>query len=127
MDELQESINIKTTLIKMPVILKENIVNLEGEELYNDIVYFLSRVEDELSIKLKSEKTIGVILHIAFMISKLKSGEIPVEYPDKEEFITENIYYYNIIKECFIFLCNKYSVEISDNEICYVMKFFLYE
>jgi len=127
MDELQESINIKTTLIKMPIILKENIVNLDGEELYNDIVYFLSRVEDELSIKLKSEKTIGVILHIAFMISKLKSGEIPVEYPDKEEFITENIYYYNIIKECFIFLCNKYSVEISDNEICYVMKFFLYE
>jgi transcriptional regulatory protein LevR len=84
-------------------------------------------VEDELSIKLKSEKTIGVILHIAFMISKLKNGEIPVEYPDKEEFIAENTYYYNIIKECFIFLCNKYSVEISDNEICYVMKFFLYE
>jgi transcriptional regulatory protein LevR/transcriptional regulator with AAA-type ATPase domain len=127
MDEIQESINIKTTLIKMPMILKENIPNLDGEVLYNDISYFLGRVENELSIKLKSEKTIGIILHIAFMISKLKSGEVPFEYPDKDEFIDENLYCYNTIKECFIFLCNKYCVEISDNEICYVMRFFLYD
>lgn len=59
MDAIQESINIKTTLIKMPMILKGNIPNLDGEVLYNDISYFLGRVENELSIKLKSEKTIN--------------------------------------------------------------------
>lgn len=60
------------------------------------------------------------------MICKLKSGEVPFEYPDKEEFIEENLYCYNTIKKCFIFLCNKYCVEILDNEICYVMRFFLF-
>lgn len=124
-NELQESIDIKTTLIKMPLILQENIVNLDGIDLYNDLSYTLDRLENKLSVKLKNEKVIGLTLHLAFMISKLKAGDTLVEYPEKKEFLTENMQLYTTIKECFIFLCNKYSVEIFDDEICYVMRFFL--
>lgn len=124
-NELQESIDIKTTLIKMPLILKENIANVDGIELYNDLSYTLDRLENKLSVKLKNEKLIGLTLHLAFMISKLKAGDTLIEYPENKDFITENLKLYTVVKDCFIFLCSKYSVEISDDEICYVMKFFL--
>lgn len=125
MKELQESVDIKTTLIKMPIIIKENIDNLDGIELYNDIVFFIERLELKLSTKLKEESKIGLILHLAFLISRLKKGESSVEYPEKDEYIVENKKIYNIIRENFILLCNKYSmVETSDSEICYIIRIF---
>lgn len=74
LDSLQESIDIKTTLLKMPIIIQENIDNFDGIELYNDIIIFLKRLEETLSLKLKDESLIGIILHLAFMLSRLKKA-----------------------------------------------------
>lgn len=122
--ELQEIIDTKTALIKMKFILKENIDNLDGEELYNDITQFIKRIELALNTKLTDDKLIGLILHISFMLSRTKKGENPIAYPDKENFIENNFTLYGIIKENYIFLYNKYFIEISDDEICYLMIFF---
>lgn len=126
-NELQEIVDVKTTLIKMPLILKENILNLDGEELCNDVLQLIKMFESNLDIKLKDEKLIGLIMHLSYMISKLKNGEKSVEYPRKNEFIAQNAEVYNKIKEAFSILCNKYSIEISDNDICYVINFFLHQ
>ncbi|GIM30205.1 transcriptional regulator [Clostridium polyendosporum] len=126
LSELQEIVDTKSALLKMGSILKENIDNFNGEELYNDIIHVLNRIQAKLSIELSDGKLIGLILHLAFMISKLKKGKASIEYPDKDEFISKNNYIYQVIREHFIFLYNKYFVEISDNEICYVINFFLH-
>lgn len=123
-NELQEDIDTKTTLIKMALVLKENIDNIDGEELYNDIIDVLSRIQNKLSIKLSDENLIALILHLAFMISKLKKGKTSYEYPNKEKFLNENKDLYNIIKKQFIVIFNKYFIEIPDNEICYIIRFF---
>lgn len=49
----------------MGFILKENIDNFDGEELYNDIVHMIKRIESKLSMKLNDERLIGLILHLA--------------------------------------------------------------
>ncbi|WP_241428297.1 PRD domain-containing protein [Clostridium sp. DJ247] len=56
--------------------------------------------------------------------SILQEGESPVEYPEKDAYITDNKKLYDIIKENFIFLYNKYLLEISDSEICYIINIF---
>lgn len=124
LDSLQESIDIKTTLLKMPIIIQENIDNFDGIELYNDIIIFLKRLEETLSLKLKDESLIGIILHLAFMLSRLKKGDASIEYPDKDSYISQNKEIYYIVKETFSFLCNKYLINISDDEICYIINFF---
>jgi transcriptional regulatory protein LevR/transcriptional regulator with AAA-type ATPase domain len=123
--ELQEKIDTKSTLLKMSLVIKENIDNFDGEELYNDIILVINRMETKLSIKLIDERLIGLILHLAFMLSRLKKGESSTEYPDKEEFISKHMNIYEVVKKNFIFLYNKYLIEISDNEICYIINFFL--
>ncbi|WP_416175905.1 sigma 54-interacting transcriptional regulator [Clostridium sp.] len=123
--ELQESIDIKTTLIKMPLIINENISNLDGVELYNNIIAFIQTLESKLFLKLREESKIGLILHLAFLMSRLKAGESSAEYPEKEKYIIENRETYNIVKEDFISLCNKYSIDkVSDSEICYIIRIF---
>ncbi|MBP2643216.1 MAG: levR [Firmicutes bacterium] len=124
MSKLQEAVDNKSALLKMGLILKENIENLDGEELYNDIVHVIKRLEARLSITLSDENLIGLILHLSFTISRLKQGKSSISYPDKDAFINKNIDTYTIVKENFIFLYNKYFTEITDNEICYIINFF---
>lgn len=127
MNELQQQIDAKTTLIKMPVILKENIPNLDGTELYGDVMHTVENLQTKLAVTLKNENLIGLILHLSFMVSKLKGGDSSIDFPDKEPFIAQNLNLYNTIKDNLIFLCSKYSINISNNEVCYVMNFFKHQ
>ncbi len=124
LSQLQEAIDNKSALLKMGLILKENIENFDGEELYHDIVHLIQRMEGKLSIKFSDENLIGLILHLGFMISRLKKGKGSVSYLNKEEFIRLNRDIYQVVKENLIFLYNKYFIEITDNEICYIINFF---
>lgn len=123
-NELQEIIDTKTALYKMKLILKENIDNLDGEELYDNITQFIKRIELELNTTLSDDRLIGLILHISFMLSRTKKGDVSIAYPEKETFIDNNFNLYDVIKENFIFLYNKYYLEISEDEICYLINFF---
>ncbi len=122
--QLQEAIDNKSALLKMGLILKENIENFDGEELYNDIIHVIKRIEAKLSTKLSDESLIGLILHLGFTMSRLKQGKSSISYPDKDEFISKHMDIYTVVKENFIFLYNKYFIEITDNEICYIINFF---
>lgn len=122
--KLQESIDTKSVILKMASIIKENIDNIDGKELYEDISQFVKRTESKLKMTLEDDTLIGVILHLAFAISRLKKGNISIEYPDKAKFINENTSTYNIVKDNLRFIYNKYFINMSDNEICYIMNFF---
>lgn len=124
MEEIQSIVDSRTVILKMPSIIKENIENIDGDELYEDITEFINSAEAGINIKLDDETLIGLSLHMAFAISRIKSGDSTVEYPDKTQYINENLALYEIIKENLIYIYNKYFINISDNEICYIMKFF---
>lgn len=64
---------------------------------------------------------VGVILHLSFVIGRLRNEDNPAVYPQKEKYLEENLNLYNIIKENLNFITSKYKVEISDDEICYLM------
>ncbi|MCB2293598.1 sigma 54-interacting transcriptional regulator [Clostridium algoriphilum] len=119
--ELQETIDTKTTLLKMRLILKENIDNLDGNVLYADLTQLFNTIATNLSIELTDENLIGLILHLAFTISRLKKGETPIEYPYKEKMMNKHKQIYEAIKEQIVILCNKYSIDIRDDEICYII------
>jgi transcriptional regulatory protein LevR len=124
--ELQEKIDIKATLVKMGDVLSENISSLNGPELFNDITYLLNSAEESLSIQIREDTLPGIILHIGFMIDRLKKGNCSVIYENKENFIEENINTYNSIKNSMEFFESKYNIRIPEDELCYLMNFFIY-
>jgi transcriptional regulatory protein LevR len=120
--ELQTAIDAKTAMLNIPKIIKENIYNVNGVELFNNVTNFLKTLENKLSIKLCEESTVGVILHISFVIGRLINGDtLSTAYPEKDEYISKNFNLYTIVKENLSFINNKYKIDISDNEICYLM------
>lgn len=122
--ELQEIVDIKTTLLKMGYVLKENIDNIDGEELYNDIQNTIMKLCNTLSVCFDDDMLLGIILHFAFMVSRIKKGEKSIEFLGKEEYIKNNKSLYNAVKQSLNYLDRKYSIKIPDDEICYVMRFF---
>jgi transcriptional regulatory protein LevR/transcriptional regulator with AAA-type ATPase domain len=122
-NEIQELIDIETTLLQMPSILKETIGDLDCNELFDDINDFLIRLENSLSIKILDKKKVGLILHIAYTINRLRNNESLSDYPDKDDCIKNNSIVYSAIKESFKYLQNKYFINITDDEICYIVNF----
>jgi transcriptional regulatory protein LevR/transcriptional regulator with AAA-type ATPase domain len=118
---IQDLINFKTAMLNIPVVINENIDNIDGLDLFNDVSKFLNTILSKHSITLSYEKTVGVTLHLAFVVGRLKNGDTTSEYLDKEQYIAENIDLYNLINDEFSFLNNKYNIKISDDEICYIM------
>ena len=78
-------------------------------------------MQDKLSIKLSDENLVGVILHLSFVIGRLRNEDNPAIYPMKDDYISENIDLYNLIKENLAFITNKYKIDIVDDEICYLI------
>jgi transcriptional regulatory protein LevR len=121
--KLQDTIDSKTAMLNIPLVIKENIYNVDGVELFNDVTKFLNVIQTKLSISLSDEKTVGIILHLSFVIGRLKNGDTLTEYQNKEKYISENVDLYTTIKENFAFLNKKYKIELSDDELCYIMNF----
>ena len=61
---------------------------------------------------------------MACMIDRLKENVIIDEFEGKEKYIKENLNLYRIIKNACASLNTKYSISISDDEICCLMNFF---
>ena len=127
LEEMQTLIDTKATLLNIPKVINETIPELPGEELSNDINNFINTVQSKNSVTLSSDRLVGLILHISFLISKLIKNEETAVYPNKEQFIKNNFKLYNLIKDTIIPLKNKYKIQLSDNEICYLMKHFSIE
>ena len=122
-NEIQELIDVKTTMINMPNVLRENIPNINNPELYNDIMLFINNIESSLMIKIPDKKKVGLILHIACTIGRLKNNEVLVTYDTKEFCMKSNPLYYDAVKCSFKSLENKYYITMTDDEICYIIDF----
>ena len=70
--ELQNSIDLKTAMLNIPKIIKENIYNIDGVELFNDVTKFLNIIQSDLSIKLSDENTVGSNSSFIFCYRKIK-------------------------------------------------------
>ncbi len=123
--ELQAAIDSKNTMLNLPKIIKENIYNIDGAELFKDVTNLLNTLQEKLSIKLSDENTVGIILHLSFVVGRLRNDDNPAVYPNKDAFIKENINLYNIVRDNLNFINIKYNINIIDDEVCYLMNLLL--
>lgn len=121
--DMQKLIDEKTTLLNLPKVVNENIANIAGLELTNDIQSVLNELQKRINKKFSSDILVGLTLHLSVLIGRLKNNEQTVLYPNKDIFIKDNFSLYNIIKESLSPLKIKYNItNLSDDEICYLVK-----
>ncbi|TZE81338.1 sigma 54-interacting transcriptional regulator [Calorimonas adulescens] len=124
---IQRLIDIENTYIKMGDTLENQLKNINSKYVLQDIKKFINAIENELNIKVNTNALIGIALHVACMIDRLKGGGSVDEFMDRGKYISENYELYNIVKRACEILTKKYDIDISDDEICYIMTFFNYK
>lgn len=121
--DMQTLIDEKTTILNIPKVVNENIPNIAGLELTNDIQSVLKEIQKRINKTFSPDILVGLTLHLSFLIGRLKNNEQTVLYPNKNTFIKDNFSFYNIIKESLSPLKSKYNLNnLSDDEICYLVK-----
>ncbi|NOW07682.1 sigma-54-dependent transcriptional regulator [Clostridium beijerinckii] len=123
-ENIQDLINREKVYVKMEETLEHQLKNIEGKAVLSDIKRFTTTVTKLLNIKLTSNAIIGITLHMAVMIDRLCSDEVIDAYNNIDSCIKENSELYRIMKTECSRLNTKYTIYISDDEICYLMNLF---
>lgn len=121
---IQEVIDVQSTYIKMGETLRHHLKHVDGMKIFEDIKKVIAFIEGETLIKITTDVLIGVVLHIGCMIDRIKGNGEQVEYINKIQYISYNQELYMCIKNSVKFLNEKYDIDITDDEICYIMNFF---
>ncbi|RKL62145.1 sigma-54-dependent transcriptional regulator [Thermoanaerobacteraceae bacterium SP2] len=124
---IQKLIDIESTYVKMGDTLENQLKNISSKNVLQDIKEFINIIQNDLNIKVNTNALIGIALHAACMIDRLKGGGAVEEYTGRESYICENRELYDVVKRACGILNKKYSIDISDDEICYIMTFFNYK
>lgn len=81
-------------------------------------------MEHKINIKMNKNGLIGVTFHIGCMIDRLIEKKHAVDFLDKLNFIEKNRKLFEIVRENIEFFNLKYKVQISEDEICHITRFF---
>lgn len=121
---IQEVIDVQNTYLKMGETLKHHLKNIDSMKVFEDIKNVVKQIEVQTNNKILTDVIIGIVLHIGCMIDRLKGSGVLVEYEKKGQFIKNNQELYRCIKSSMDFLDKKYEINITDDEICFIMNFF---
>jgi transcriptional regulatory protein LevR/transcriptional regulator with AAA-type ATPase domain len=124
---IQRLIDLQTTYVKMGETMDNNLRNISGKEALEDVKIFNKLIEEGLCTNLDINFLIGISFHLVCMVDRLKEGRINNKFEDKDNYIKVNSKLYRVVKRATEFLNEKYSIEISEDEICYIMRYFNYK
>lgn len=122
--EIQSEIDLKTLIVNMDQVLKDVLVSIKEDGLNYKVHDLIKGMERDLGSNIPSDMLPGVIIHIACMVDRLVSGEPVTPFEGKDEYISENWERYDIVEKELSGFAEKYGVKVSNDEICFVMKFF---
>ena len=107
-----------------------NVVNqltiLNPEKVMEDVQELVEDLENSLHVKLKTTNKVGLYVHLSCLIERLliKQG---IEYVEGIETIKEQRKEeFEKVRKVFSGVSMRYSVEITDPEIMYILNYFIY-
>lgn len=123
---LKEIIETNNNYTKISSSLKEHL-NFEGSErIVEDVKQAIEDIKAQLKKVISDEVEIGIIIHMCFLIDKLKNGGGELTFKGLEEFMNEYSREIVQIKQSLRNLEEQYDVKIGDNELAYICRMFMY-
>ncbi|MBA2876429.1 sigma 54-interacting transcriptional regulator [Thermaerobacillus caldiproteolyticus] len=123
---IQKLIDIEETYTKMIEILTNHLQCIRASEGIAAIRCCFANIQQKLQINVHPHDMIGMVLHTCCMLDRLIAGDNSVQYEQKEKYIKENEWLYHLVKKELHSLEKKYRVNLTKDELCYIMKFFEY-
>ncbi|NSB33681.1 transcriptional regulatory protein LevR/transcriptional regulator with AAA-type ATPase domain [Clostridium saccharoperbutylacetonicum] len=122
--DMQKIIDVEETYLKMEDTIENTLKNSDGRTVLKHIKKFIKNIEEELKTNISTNILIGITLHIAAMIDMSIEKKTIIEFEGKDKYIKDNLNLYKIVKNAFMPINTKYSINASEEEICCLMNFF---
>lgn len=123
-EKIQKIIDCESIYYKINNTLTENLKCVDGTEVLRDIRKFIQYMQNKLERELPMNIIIGISLHMSCMIDRIKNGGKIEEFKGKEILISSDKELYECIKAETLKLNTKYNININNDEICFIMRFF---
>ncbi len=103
--------------------------NLKAVDSVEDLVYFLRKLISELQIQLnlilEPGVDIGMILHMAFLIERMRLGAVDREFPDLNEFAKKHLVEMQVTQQMMENVEREYQITVPQSEIAYLTQMML--
>jgi transcriptional regulatory protein LevR/transcriptional regulator with AAA-type ATPase domain len=122
MEKLESLISKEQDYIKIKNSLKSHIKAVSAEGLVSDIRNIIRDIEQSLHIILPQDVTVGIVLHISFMVDKLKSGKREIIFQDLSNYRSLHNREFILISQALKPLESNYQIQILQDELAYIVR-----
>jgi transcriptional regulatory protein LevR/transcriptional regulator with AAA-type ATPase domain len=122
MEKLEALISKEQDYIKIKNSLKSHIKSVSTEGLVADIRKIIRDIEQSLHIILPQDVTVGIVLHISFMVDKLKSGNREIIFQDLGNYRSLHSRDFILISQALKPLESNYQIQIVQDELAYIVR-----
>lgn len=105
--------------------LAKELKNIDANQAKDKLIQFIFEVEKDMGLDVEMNEKIGLLVHLACTLDRLRAGNVTPKNMNKEEVIKKNMYLYRIIVKHMTELEKAFSIDINDDEICniiYILK-----
>lgn len=121
---IQHLIDTEGTYRKMAETLKHHLRSIDPQQVVPDIRTCLDKLQARLNLSIPTNDLVGIVLHGCCMVDRIVSGEQPVVFSQREQYIAAHRELYDTTKEILTRLEQVYQMRLGDDEICFMMRFF---
>ncbi|WP_088810896.1 MULTISPECIES: sigma 54-interacting transcriptional regulator [Listeria] len=125
-DIIKRILNDEVPYEKLIASLNGNLTAVESAE---ELVYFLRKIISELQIQLnlilEPGVDIGMILHLAFLIERMRLGAVDREFPDFNEFAKNHLVEMQVTQQMMENVEREYNITVPQSEIAYLTQMML--
>ncbi|HHD2751802.1 TPA: sigma 54-interacting transcriptional regulator [Clostridium perfringens] len=124
-ERLDDIVDRESDFNKVCESLKTQIKDINCYNLVNDIRTFINNVENSLDMKVEPAAEIGILMHISFLVDKLRKNGKETMFNGLNEYRAKHNKEFIMVKRALKIIEVDYSINIGDNEIAYIIKMIL--
>lgn len=115
-------LDIEHDFLKVRKALITEITELDCIKLVADIRYMIKQIEESLKIKIHHDAQIGILIHVSFLIDKLRHNGNEIIFKDLSNYRFKHNKEFILIKKSLRLLEQTYEVNIGDDELAYMVR-----
>ncbi|MGE5630501.1 MAG: PRD domain-containing protein, partial [Caulobacteraceae bacterium] len=124
-ERLESIIRQENAYLGVMQSLKEHLAAVDSEAVVDAARRAIDDIEQGLKVQIKNEVKIGIMLHMSFLIDKLKRGGRETAFNGLNTFKERYAHELAVVSRCLKPLDMHFGISIGENEAAYICKMFL--
>lgn len=119
---LDQLINCEYDFLKVQKALINEIKNLNCIKLVSCIRGVIEKIQESLEIKVQHDAQVGMLIHMSFLVDRLKNGGKEILFKNLKGYKEENSKEFAEIKKALKAFEEAYDIKVGDDEVAYIVR-----